>query len=369
MIVLDSELMDYTPEQEQRAGHSTKLKDVRLEDFVNDDHCSDMTRFTRAQILVILDFMELPETVRVAYDYTVNPPKYYKFHREALFIYMLRRMVDDCTHKQMASGFEFGGDDKRWATGYKWMVFTIEEKLGGLVSPQALKLWAPQFPFFAERIRQHLLSRKERKDHHGVVTVYQCTEEETGGPGEFNIFSFTDCTVYEISRPGSGPCRGYERTINNERRENWYVKQRAFYDGYHRGMEACVKVLTIYLPNGMTAAMSGPTSGRKEDKNMFKLGEFDNYMMQLCVDVHAGDLHCIYGDSIFAGYWHCLRTAHVSSPHVHVTQAQKNVNDNMFSAREFIEHSCGRAQVLFPLITSKPVSYTHLTLPTTNREV
>jgi len=273
----------------------------------------------------------MPEYIRVCYDYNCNPPKYYKFHREALFVCMLRKMVENSTHKNLAGGDEFGGDDKRWGTGYKWMVFTCEEKLASLVSPQALKMWAPHFPCFAEKIRQHLLKEKKRKDHHGVVKVIRCTEQEVGGPGEFNIFSFTDCTVYEICRPGSGPLVRSEATIDNERRPNWCIKQRAFYDGYHHGMEACVKMLTIYLPNGLTAAMCGPTSGRKEDKSMFKLAHFDDFLMRLGVDVHAGDLYCTYGDSIFNGYWHCLRTAHVAAPRMPITQAQSNINDNMCS--------------------------------------
>jgi len=342
MVQLDSQLMDITPEAETTAGHSTKLKEVRLEDCANDD-----------QITTMLDFMNLPEHVRVHCDYNSAPVKCYKFHREALFIYMLRKMNEGCTHNHLAGGDEFGGDDKRWGTGYKWMAFTCEAKLAPLVSPQALKLWAPHFPRFAEAIRLCLMKEKKRKDRHGNIQMHQCAEEEVGAAGEFNIFSFTDCTVYETCRPGSGPMRGSEATIDNERRPNWCIKQRAFYDGCHKGMEACVKVLTIYLPNGLTAALCGPTSGRREDKSMFKMGELDDCMMELCVEHHAGDLCCICGDIIFAGHWCCLRTAHVSSPTVAVTPAQSHANDNMCSAREFIECSCARAEVLFPLLTSK----------------
>jgi hypothetical protein len=50
-----------------------------------------------------------------------------------------------------------------------------------------------------------------------------------------------------------------DRPANNNngagRQQNWYIKQQAFYDGYHQAFEACVKILTICLPNGMTAAV------------------------------------------------------------------------------------------------------------------
>ena len=82
--------------------------------------------------------------------------------------------------------------------------------------------------------------------------------EQRYAEGDFNIFSLTDCTVYEVCRPGSGPI---DPDGPSDRREDWYIKQRAFYDGYHRGMEACAKVLTICLPNGLTGCLYGPTSG------------------------------------------------------------------------------------------------------------
>ena len=119
--------------------------------------------------------------------------------------------------------------------------------------------------------------------------------------GDFNVFGLVDCTVYEFCRPGSGPDKPYDSGAP-KRRDNWYIKQRAFYDGYHKGMEACCKILTICLPNGLTVCMYGPTSGRQEDKTLFHLSELDNYLRDLCETNHDGDLYCIYGDKVFAGY-------------------------------------------------------------------
>jgi hypothetical protein len=73
-------------------------------------------------------------------------------------------------------------------------------------------------------------------------------------------------------------------------------------------MEAYVNILTICLPNGLTAAIYGPTSGRNDDRTLFHLSQFDDYLMQVCTEFHGGDLYCTYGDGIFAGNWYCLRS-------------------------------------------------------------
>jgi DDE superfamily endonuclease len=168
--------------------------------------------------------------------------------------------------------------------------------------------------------------------------------------GTWNIFSVTDCTTYEICRPGSGPNSDEDGSPRNE---NWYVRQRAFYDGYHRGMEACLKVLTIVLPNGLYGAIYGPTSGRDNDIELFRLSQLDNVMSDLCVTHHGGDLYCTYGDAIFAGYWECLRTAHFAPPGMHLTGAQEEENENMKAVRECVEWSYAKAEGLWKLLTTK----------------
>jgi hypothetical protein len=108
---------------------------------------------------------------------------------------------------------------------------------------------------------------KERVDENGnFINVLNM-----GGlyipPNTFNIFSVCDCTFYELCRPRIWTCYDIPGA---PRRQNWYVKQRAFYSGYQRGMEACMKLLTICLPNGLTGAVYGPTSGRQDDQNFIQ---------------------------------------------------------------------------------------------------
>jgi DDE superfamily endonuclease len=118
-------------------------------------------------------------------------------------------------------------------------------------------------------------------------------------------------------------------------------------------MEACIKILTICLPNGLTAAVYGPTSGRDDDRELFRLAQFDDFLLDLCQDVHGGDLYCTNGDGIFAGYWHCLRTCHYAPPGMELTDEQKCKNKAMKSVRECVEWSYARAEALWPLMCQK----------------
>jgi hypothetical protein len=85
------------------------------------------------------------------------------------------------------------------------------------------------------------------------------------------------------------------------------VKHRAFYSGYKRRMEACLKLLAICLPNGMCGAVYGLTSGRQDDRTLLWLAQFDEFLVDLCDRYHEfPNLYCTYGDGIFAGYWTCV---------------------------------------------------------------
>lgn len=99
--------------------------------------------------------------------------------------------------------------------------------------------------------------------------------------------------------------------------------------------------------------MCGPTSGRDDDRTLFRLAEFDDFLLNLCTASHGGDLHCTYGDGIFAGNWHCLRTCHYAPPGVTLTDEQESENEAMKSVRECVEWSCAKAESLWPLLTTK----------------
>ena len=345
MLRLDSALMDIPANHDTKkdSGHNKRLVGIDLSTYSNDDECESFTRFTKREITMMLDAMQLPDDIRVVYDWNAAPrPKCYKFGREGLLIYMLRYLSTATTHKHLAD-VEFGGDSKRWGTGYNWMINKVDTHFAPIIGPAALQIWATNFPHFAECIRKYLMKDKPRK--HGPVSMKDYPIRE----GEFNVFSITDCTAYEICRPGSGPATDDAP----KRKDDWWIKQRTHYDGHHRAFEACLKILTICLPNGLTAAVYGPTAGREEDKTLFRMAEFDDYLADLCVRFHGGRPYCTYGDGTFAGYWCCLRTAHKSIRGMPLTGQQEAENANMTSARESVEFSYARAEELWPYLNKK----------------
>jgi hypothetical protein len=216
MMKLDSELLDLDDDHEDNSGFNMPLQDITLDSYSNDDECGAKTKFKKQAITTIVNALQLPDEVRLYYA----PPRYYKFKVVSLVIYMLRKMSTARTHSDLCDN-EFGGADRRWGYGYKWIVKQFDTKFAHLIGPQGLGVWATKFPDFAESIREYIQRDKDRTDGDGNPTVRGMPLQRIG-EGEFNIFSITDCTVYEICRPGSGPAHN-----NNGagRRQGWYIKQ------------------------------------------------------------------------------------------------------------------------------------------------
>ena len=117
-----------------------------------------------------------------------------------------------------------------------------------------------------------------------------------------------------------------------------------------------MKILTICLPNGLTAAVYGLTSGHQDDRTLFCLAQFDDFMRDLCVHFHgANHLYATYGDGIFASYWYCLRTQHEPSALYPLTPDQITENENMKAVCESVEWSYAHAEQLWPLMNKKQV--------------
>lgn len=151
-------------------------------------------------------------------------------------------------------------------------------------------------------------------------------------PGSFNAFSFIDATHYELCDPGSGAASDEDCA---PRRQGWHTKQIAWHTACQRGMEASCKVLTRLLPKGMTAAVCGPTSGRRNDLAMLRWSAFDYVLHDMCVLEHQyGNLCATHGDDIFAGCWHSCsggRGVHVFSCRK-CTEAQSHVKSRNFAS-------------------------------------
>jgi hypothetical protein len=222
MLMLDSQLLDLDEDHEDDSGFHMPLEDITLDSFSNDDECEAKTRFTKDAITTIVNaFINAANVPDEVYLYYALPSlRYYKFKVESLVIYMLRKMSTARTHCDLCQT-EFGGADRRWGYGYNWIVKKFDTAFARWIGPQGLGVWATKFPEFAEHIRKYVQRDKERTDRHGNQVILGMPLQRFG-PGEFNVFSVVDCTVYEVCRPGSGPANN-----NNGagRRQGWYIKQ------------------------------------------------------------------------------------------------------------------------------------------------
>ena len=156
------------------------------------------------------------------------------------------------THQEMS--FEFDGCPSRWSRGYKWL---IKHMFLPLIGPQALRKWARQFPAFAEDLRTYIQRDKERIKE---GEAFMSWEWSNGMQKETSIFSVL-LIVQSMKFVLLDLDLLNQMVQVTKGKISWYIKQRSFYDGYRSGMEACAKVLTICLQNGLTGCLYGPTSG------------------------------------------------------------------------------------------------------------
>jgi hypothetical protein len=141
MLRFDSELMDLRDHDLVHSGYNKDLVDLTLDHYANDDECENSTRFSKEEILILLDFLGFGDGqgyIRVYY----NGHVYYKYRAVTLFIYMLRKMSTGRTHKDLADT-EFGGTSGQWGVGYNWLVKYMDKRTDPLIGPTALELWAP----------------------------------------------------------------------------------------------------------------------------------------------------------------------------------------------------------------------------------
>jgi hypothetical protein len=184
MVRLDSELMDLEEEDIENAGYYRPLQGIDLDTFENDDECEEKCRLPKHAIKQLLMSLPVGEYVQVYYHEPSD--LYYKFKTEELIIYMLRKMSTGRTHKDL-SDMEFGGDSKRWGTGYNWIVKLFDTHFAPLIGPNAIHIWADQLPDFAESIRAYMMRPRVKKDRDGNI-VSESTAEYFIEPGTWNVF-------------------------------------------------------------------------------------------------------------------------------------------------------------------------------------
>jgi hypothetical protein len=88
MLQLDSELLDLWDEELEDISYNNELRDITLATYVNDDECENNTRFSKLELLQIINYLGFGDGtgfIRVYYNGNV----YYKFRAVTLLLYML----------------------------------------------------------------------------------------------------------------------------------------------------------------------------------------------------------------------------------------------------------------------------------------
>jgi hypothetical protein len=340
-LVVDSAVGDIPDEEESEEICYNEPKFRRVDDFMSQDHARIETNFTKDEIRLLMDLFEL-DPVRIL----VPRPDgfFHHFHREELFIYTLCHLKAGDSIVSTVGRTVGGRSEARWGCGYKWMIHYLDERYKAIMSHEGLQTWVPQFPIFAEKIRLML----EKPKRHIDPDTYE-VHVEPGvyfAPGTFSVVGTVDCKEYQCLRPHSGPALNCPGAM---RRPHWYEIQRAFYTG--RKKKHALKVLTFCLPNGLTAAIYGPTSARRHDVTLLAWSGIDPFLTQ--IQYGHGNVYAFYGDSGFLGPWVNIRTRHRPTVLHPLTEREEDENKAMMKVRETIEWSYGLITVLWNLAANK----------------
>jgi hypothetical protein len=339
-ITMDSAIGDIPEEEETEEVCYSDPKYQRIDDFMSPDQAKIETGFTKDELRLLIDLFALPLQILVP-----RPDgKTLTFHREELLIFTLCHLKEGDSIVGTVSRVVGGRSEARWGYGYKWMIHYLDQRYHPILSHEGLERWVTHFPMFAEKIRVML----EKDKRHVDPETYQ-VEIEDGvyfPPGTFSVVGVVDCKEYHCLRPHSGPAGNYPGAM---RRPHWYEIQRAFYTG--RKKKHALKVISFCLPNGITAALYGPTSARRHDTTLLAWSGIDHFLTQ----IQLGQQHsyAFYGDSAFQGPWTNIRTRHKATELHPLTQQEEDENKAMKKVRESIEWEYGSNTVLWKLASNK----------------
>jgi hypothetical protein len=212
-----------------------------------------------------------------------------------------------------------------------------------LIGPKGIERWIRMFPLFAEAIRKKISSTFWRYDmdngdwiNDGFVWF---------DPNDFSIAGFVDCTSVRTNQPGRGPGGAF---IGAPRRQDWYIKQRAFYNRWN-GMHG-LKILTYNLPNGLIGGSYGPVSNQRNDRIVVEWSKIDEHLTHLQDEMLQEDANWLgyyrfFADQgFFAGHWNCLRTKHRATNNIPLTKRQVEENSYTNRVRESVEWGYGETK-------------------------
>jgi len=167
-----------------------------------------------------------------------------------------------------------------------------------------------------------------------------CTPGAWFSEGDFLVCGMVDMTHYDTARPKQGPEGNY---IGTMRHPGHGDAQRAVYGHKGHGLA----IMTLCLPNGITAACYGPISTRHHDQWALFCSHWDEVLFQ-CQSHTLQQVFKFYGDkAYFGGHWRCFVAAHQESEALPLTDRELCENMNLNKARVSIEWSYGQMKTLW----------------------
>ena len=329
-ITVDANIGDMTVQEEQEEPFYSPERFRRITDFTTDMQAKQQTNFTKNELRMLLHLFDLPRhgsTVRIQRA----DGEYDTFHQEELLIFTLIKLKSGESNASVVDNRVGGRSEARWGRGYKWLIHHLATKYNRILSFQGLQRWIDLFPIFAEKIRQSIARPKRHENPEtGAVThipgvIFQ--------PGTFSIVGFVDCKDYKINVPHTGPAGDFPGAT---RREGWQQIQQAWYQRH--GQKHAVRVLSFCLPNGLTAAVYGPTSARHHDRMLLSWSGIDNLLWNL---QYGRPKYCFYGDHAYRGFSRCIRFRHFPALFAPLTPRQRLENVALNRVRTSIEWSYG----------------------------
>jgi hypothetical protein len=250
-IAVDAAIGDIPEEEETDEVCYSDPKYRRIDDFMSPDQAKIETGFTKDELHLLMDLFELPLEILVPHP----DGKFHHFHREELLVFTLCHLREGDSVVGTVSHVVGGRSEARWGHGYKWMIHYLDQRYHPILSHEGLQRWVTHFPMFAEKIQMML--EKDKRHVNAETLAVQTEHGVYFPPGTFSVVGVVDCKEYQCLRPHSGPAGDYPGAM---RRSHWYEIQRAFYTG--RKKKHALKVISFCLPNGLMAAIYGPTSAQ-----------------------------------------------------------------------------------------------------------
>ena len=138
-----------------------------------------------------------------------------------------------------------------------------------MISGNSLQRWVGDIHTFREAIWKQVVF-----DDDGTQRIFINLED-------IRVFAWIDCKGHVACTPGSGPVND-----NDDRRENAYEVQRAFYTRY--GKLHGLKSQIVLLPNGMICH-AWIHSVAQNDRGMINLSGLEEYMRDILADIRLGE--------------------------------------------------------------------------------